>query len=163
MSAKLDFTSVAPEVGRALVASGALLEKSDLELNLLALVALRASQLNRCAFCLAFHMREGQALGESSDRLSGVVAWREAPWYSMRERLALEWTEALTQLASQQPPSDLLERMKEQYNEREIVYLTLAVATINTFNRFNVAFGTSPAAADAFFNMLHPEAAPAHA
>jgi alkylhydroperoxidase family enzyme len=108
-------------------------------------------------------MREGQALGESSDRLSGVAAWRDAPWYSERERLALEWTEALTQLASQQPPSGLLERMKEQYNEREIVYLTLAVTTINTFNRFNIAFGTSPADADAVFKMIHPEAAPAHA
>ena len=163
MSSKLDYMSVAPEVGRALIASGGLLAMSGLEPNLLTLVELRASQLNRCAFCLALHMREGQALGETSDRLSGVAAWHDAPWYSERERLALEWTEALTHLAGQQPADDLLDRMKEHYNERELVYLTFAVTAINSFNRFNVAFGTSPEGADAVFKMMHPEAVPAHA
>ncbi|MDQ6931161.1 MAG: carboxymuconolactone decarboxylase family protein [Candidatus Eremiobacteraeota bacterium] len=163
MSTKINFTSAAPEVARSLFEAGALLAKSGLEPSLLTLVELRASQINRCAFCLALHMREGQALGESSDRLSGIAAWRDAPWYSERERAALEWTEALTQLAAQHPPSDLLGRMKAHYTEREIVYLTLAVTTINSYNRFNVAFGTSPADADAVFKMLHREAAAAHA
>lgn len=163
MSTKLEFTSVAPEVTRSLFEGSALLEKSGLEPALLTLMQLRASQLNRCAFCLALHMREGEALGESSDRLSGVAAWHDAPWYSERERIALEWTEALTQLAAAQPPTDLLGRMKAHFNEREIVYLTLAVTMINTYNRFNVAFGTSPAGADAVFKMLHPRAVPAHA
>jgi len=143
--------------------TGSLVAKSGLEPNLITLVVLRASQMNRCAFCIALHMREGQAQGESSDRLSGVAAWRDAPWYNERERLALEWTEALTQLVGQHPPSGLLERMKEHYDERELVYLTLAVSSINTFNRFNVAFGTSPADADAVFKMMHSKAAAAHA
>lgn len=155
--------SVAPEVVRPLYDAAKLLAQSGLEHNLLVLVELRASQLNRCAFCLALHMREGQALGESSDRLCGLPAWREAPWYSARERAALEWTEALTLVADEYPSGDLLARMKEHFSEREIVYLTLAVNSINSWNRLNVAFGTSPERADAVFKMLHPDAAPAHA
>lgn len=163
MDAKLDAMAVAPEVMRPFNEIGGLVLKSGLERNLLTLVELRASQLNGCAFCLALHMREGRALGESSDRLSGVAAWHDAPWYSARERLALEWTEALTRLADGRPPEDLLPRLREHFNDREIVYLTLAITLINSYNRFNVAFGTSPEGAEAVFNMLRRQAEPAHA
>lgn len=160
----LDYTSVAPEIMRPFMETAALLQKSGLEENLLCLVELRASQLNGCAFCLALHMREGQALGESSDRLSGVAAWHDAPWYSARERLALEWTEALTRVANGRPPEDLLSRLREHFNDKEIVYLTLAVTLINTYNRFNVAFGTSPARAEEVFKMLQQQRrVPVHA
>lgn len=162
MSAKIDYSTLAPEVVRPLHDAAKLLAQSGLEPNLLVLVELRASQLNRCAFCLALHMREGQALDESSDRLSGLPAWREASWYSARERAALEWTEALTLVAQAQPGGDLLARMREHFSDREIVYLTLAVNTINAWNRFNVAFGTPPERADEVFRMLHPKTA-AHA
>jgi AhpD family alkylhydroperoxidase len=85
MTLTLDYLSVAPDVVRPLYEANKLLAKSGLEPNLLMLVELRASQINRCAFCLALHTREAEALAESSDRLSGLVAWREAPWYSARE------------------------------------------------------------------------------
>lgn len=159
MSTTLDYQSVAPDVLRPLYEANNILAKSGLEPKLLALIELRASQINRCAFCLALHTREAEALGESGDRLIGLPAWREAPWYSARERAALEWTEALTQIADEPPNSNLLARMKEHFSESEIVYLTLAVNTINSWNRFNVAFGTSPALADTVFKMLHTNTA----
>lgn len=163
MTGKPNYTSVAPEAVRPLFEAGKVLAQSGLEPELLVLVQLRASQLNGCAFCLALHVREGMALGESSDRLYGVAAWRDAPWYSERERAALEWTEALTVLANERPASDLLARVQEHFSETELVYLTLAVSTINAWNRFNVAFGTSPQNADAVFKMLHPQTTSAHA
>lgn len=157
VSERIDYRAV-PEVARSLFEASKALEHSELEPALLALVELRASQLNRCAFCLALHRREGKALGESDDRLFGVAAWREAPWYSARERAALEWTEALTLVANGHPSDDLLARMQEQFSRKELVYLTHAVALINTWNRFNVAFKTSPAGAEATFKALHPGA-----
>lgn len=163
MSAKIDYLSVAPEVARSLFDGGKLLARLGLEPGLLALVALRASQINGCAFCVALHWREGTALGESNDRLFGVSAWRDAPSYSARERAALEWTEALTLLAKEHPSGELLARMQAQFDDREIVHLTMAIALTNTWNRFNVAFGTSPENADGAFKMLHPEAALTHA
>jgi AhpD family alkylhydroperoxidase len=156
MPTTLQYQNVAPEVLQPLYDMNKLLAKSGLEPTLLTLVELRASQLNRCAFCLALHTREAHALGEGGDRLSGLVAWREAPWYSARERAALEWTEALTLIAHQPPGADLLARMKENFSDKELVYLTLAVNAINSWNRFNVAFGTSPEYADAVFKQLHP-------
>lgn len=155
MSIKIDYVSVAPEVSRPLYEQGKLLAQSGLEPTLLGLVELRASQLNGCAFCLALHVREAQALGESIDRLAGLSAWREAPWYTARERAALEWTEALTLVAREHPEADIVARMREHFSDREIVYLTLAVSTINTWNRFNIAFGTPAERADEVFEMLH--------
>ena len=134
--------------------AGKALMQSDLDPKLLNLVLMRASQLNRCAFCLALHMREGKALGDTDDRLFGVAGWREASWYDARERVALEWTEALTQVSLQPPSDDLRARVREQFTEREIVYLTYAIGLINSFNRANVAFGTSPDGAEAVFKAL---------
>lgn len=163
MRTKIDYMSVAPEVVGPFLELGKLLAKSGIEASVLTLSQIRASQINGCAFCLALHWREGQAQGESNDRLACLSAWRESPWYSARECAALEYTEALTQLANTHLPSDLIDRMKEQFTEREIVYLTLATSIINTYNRFNVAFGTSPEHAESVFKMLHPETAAAHA
>ena len=163
MSTKLDYLSAAPEVARWLHESGKVLARTELEPDLLVLITLRASQMNGCAFCIALHHREGEALGESRDRLFGLSAWREAPWYSARERAALEWTEALTCIAERHPSEDLLARMQEHFNDREIVNLTAAVALINTWNRFNVGFGTSPENAETAFKMLHPQGTLAHA
>ena len=155
MSEKLNYLAVAPEIARPLYDTNKLLANSGLEENLQTLVQIRASQINGCAFCLALHRREGEAAGESADRLYGLAAWHDAPWYSERERLALEWTEALTQIAKERPPESLFEQMKEHFTEREIVYLTVAVNAINSWNRFNVAFGTSPARAEELFEMQH--------
>jgi AhpD family alkylhydroperoxidase len=157
MSITVNFTSVAPEVSRPFFEANKLFEQVGLEPSLRVLVDLRASQLNRCAFCIALHMRQGQALGESLDRLTGIPGWREASWYTARERAALEWTEALTLLANEHPSSELLKRMKEHFSDRELVYLTLAINLINTYNRFNVGLGTPPERAESVFKMLQEQ------
>jgi AhpD family alkylhydroperoxidase len=159
MSTNINYQAVAPELLRPMYETSKLIAESGLDPKLLTLVELRASQLNRCAFCLALHMREGKALGDTDDRLFGVPGWREASWYSARERAALEWTEALTTLAQQHPSDDLLARMKELFDDRELVYLTHTIAMINTWNRLNVAFGTPPERAEELFKMLHGAAA----
>lgn len=156
MTTKIDYQSEAPELLHPMYETGKLLAQSGLEPKLQTLVQLRASQINGCAFCLALHRREGHALGDTDDRMFGVAAWREAPWYSERERLALEWTEALTRIPAQRPADDLLPRLHEHFSNREIVYLTHAINAINAWNRLNVAFGTSPEYAQAVFERLRP-------
>lgn len=163
MSTTIDYNAVAPEVVRPLFESGKLLADSGLEPALRLLVDLRASQINGCAFCLALHMHEAEAIGETRDRIATVPAWRESPWFSERERLALELTEALTHLAAAHPPGDLLDRLKAHFSEREIVYLVLNINTINAWNRWNVALGMPADRAEAVFKMMHSNGSPAHA
>lgn len=163
MTKEIDYLSADPEVTRSLYDGAKVLARSGLDPKLTALVGMRASQINGCAFCLALHRREGEALGESADRMFGLDAWREAPWYGARERAALEWTEALTLVARRHPSEDLVSRMLEQFSERELVNLTMVIALVNTWNRFNIAFGTSPEKAGAAFERLHPRTTLAHA
>jgi AhpD family alkylhydroperoxidase len=119
------------------------------------LVELRASQINGCAFCLTLHSLEAQAAGEEKKRLFSLAGWRDSHWFSERERAALEWTEHLT-LNAERPPSDeLLARMKEHFSDRELVFLTLCITTINDWNRFNVAFRTPADAAEPYFRQKH--------
>lgn len=157
MTVRLNYAAAAPEVAAPLYAMGKALDASGLEPALLVLLQIRASQLNGCAFCLALHAREADALGERGDRISGLPAWRDAPWYSARERAALEWTEALTRLQPGQPDDATYERVLAQFGEREIAHLTLAVVAINAWNRFNLAFRTPPQAAESVFMQLHPQ------
>jgi AhpD family alkylhydroperoxidase len=163
MNHSFDYYSVAPEAVRVFVDSGKLVHKSGLDPKLLTLVELRASQINGCAFCLTLHTMEAEALGESRNRLAAIAGWRDASCYSERERAALEWTEALTLIADHRPSDELLAKMREQFSDRELVYLTLAITTINSFNRFNVAFRTPAEGAEAVFKQLHPNLTPAHA
>jgi AhpD family alkylhydroperoxidase len=159
MSQPFDYNSIAPEALRPIIAAGNAIRQSGLPANLLTLVELRASQINGCAFCLALHSREAEALGETGDRIACLPGWREASFYDARERAALEWTEALTRLSEGRPDDDLLARVREQFSDKEVVYLTLAITVINSFNRFNVGFRTSPHAAQAVFDQLHAHAA----
>jgi AhpD family alkylhydroperoxidase len=112
--------------------------------KLLDLVRIRASQINGCAYCLDMHSKDTRANGETEQRLYGLDAWRETPYYSARERAALEWTEALTLVAESHVPDDVFERVRQQFSEEEIVYLSLAVVAINGWNRLNVAARTVP-------------------
>ena len=154
MSASLDFFSVAQEAVRPLMQAGELVRKSGLDEKILTLVDLRASQINGCAFCLVLHTLQAQSYGEDSKRLASVAGWREAHWFSERERAALEWTESLTLVADHRPPDELLAKMREHFTDRELVYLTLAITTINSYNRFNVAFRTPAENAEPLFNQL---------
>lgn len=145
MTQRLNYASVAPEALRANYEAGRYLRtKTTLEPALLHLVDLRASQINGCAFCIAMHWREGKEEGLSDDQLHGVAAWREASWYSERERAALAWTEAVTNVAQTHVPDDVYELVRKHFTDRELVDLTLAINTINSWNRFNVAFQTPP-------------------
>jgi AhpD family alkylhydroperoxidase len=103
---------------------------------------MRASQINGCAYCLDMHSKDTRANGETEQRLYGLDAWRDAPYYSPRERAALEWTEAITLVSETHAPDDVYERVRAQFSENEIAHLTLAIVAINGWNRLNIAART---------------------
>lgn len=120
------------------------LKDCGLDVNLLDLVRVRASQINGCAFCLAMHVQELRERGEREDRLAVLSAWRDAPWFTDRERAALAWAEAVTTLENREVPDDVFEQARSQFSEQELADLTLAVIAINSWNRFNIAFRNPP-------------------
>jgi AhpD family alkylhydroperoxidase len=111
---------------------------------LLNLVRMRASQINGCSYCLDMHSKDARANGETEQRLYGLDAWRETPYYSERERAALEWTEALTLVADSRVPDDVYASVRAQFPEDELMHLTLAIVSINGWNRLNIAARTVP-------------------
>jgi AhpD family alkylhydroperoxidase len=144
MEARLDPYKLAPKGGQAMFALQRYLDTCGLERGLLELVKTRASQINGCAYCLDMHTKDARALGETEQRLYALNAWRETPFYSERERAALEWTEAITLIAESHAPDDIYERVEQQFTPEEIANLTLAIATINSWNRLSIAFRTVP-------------------
>lgn len=127
---------------RSLFSMGAYLAKSSLERPLLNLVHFRVSQINGCAFCLDMHSKDLRAEGETEQRLYVLDAWREAPFYTGRERAALAWAEAVTKLQHSNVPDEVYEQAIQEFSEEELIDLTLAVIAINSYNRFNIAFRT---------------------
>src|SRR5436305_10577967 len=115
------------------------LHQCGLEESLLHLIKLRASQLNGCAYCIDMHWKDLRAIGEDEQRLYSLDAWREGPFYTERERAALAWTEAVTLIASTQVPDAVYEDARRHFKETEIINLTLAVATINAWNRLAIS------------------------
>ncbi len=115
------------------------LRSCGLEASLLHLIKMRASQINGCAYCLDMHSKDARAEGESEQRLYTLEAWREAPFFSQRERAALAWTEALTLVSEDHVPDEIYEAVRAQFSEKETVDLMLAVATINSWNRIAIA------------------------
>ena len=133
-----------PKFFQSLLAVEGLIAAGGLDSRLLHLVKMRASQINGCAYCLDMHSKDARAEGETEQRLYSLDAWRETPFYSDRERAALEWTEAVTLVATTHAPDAAYEAVRAQFSEEEIKTLTLAIAMINTWNRLNVAFRTVP-------------------
>jgi AhpD family alkylhydroperoxidase len=127
---------------KALFGFGAYLAKSPVEQKLLHLIEFRVSQINGCAYCLDMHSKDLRAEGESEQRLYVLNAWRETDMYTDRERAALAWAEAVTKLTGGQVPDEIYEQAREQFSEEELIDLTLAVTTINSYNRINIAFRT---------------------
>jgi AhpD family alkylhydroperoxidase len=121
-------------------------DSSSLEKPLMELVKMRASQINGCAYCLDMHSKDARALGETEQRLYALNAWRETPFYTERERAALEWTEAVTLISQTHAPDDVYERISKQFTPEELVNLTLAITTINSWNRLAIAFRIVPGA-----------------
>lgn len=115
---------------------GAYLKKSSIDHQLLELIDFRISQINGCAYCLDMHSKDARAKGETEQRLYGLSAWRETPFYSNKERAALEWAEAVN---TGDVPQSLFERVKEYLSDDELIDLTLAVSNINTWNKLNLA------------------------
>lgn len=141
MKQRMNFQQTGKKALQALYGISAHLNQSNLEESLLELVYFRVSQMNGCAFCLDMHSKDLLAKGESGQRLFCLAAWREAPFYSEKERAALSWAEALTQLEGKPVPNEVYAEVSAWFSGEELVDLTLAVTTINTYNRFNLAFG----------------------
>jgi len=117
------------------------LKHSSIDRQLMELIDFRISQINQCAYCLDMHSKELRAMGETEQRLYGLSAWRETPYFTDRERAALEWAEAVNSL---HVPDELYDNVKKQLSEEEMIDLTLVVNSINVWNRFNIAFKQIP-------------------
>jgi len=142
MEQRLSYSEVAPEGNEILRKLESYIRKAGLEPDLLELVRLRASQINGCAFCIDMHTKDARTHGESEQRLYGVSAWHEAPFYSERERAALAWTEAVTQIDKDHVPDEIYNQVRKYFTEKELVDLTLAVIAINSWNRLAISFRT---------------------
>jgi AhpD family alkylhydroperoxidase len=140
-----DFQALTPDVYEGVLALGGFAAKAGIEKPLLELIKLRASQINGCAFCVQYHVLQAERLGVSIDKLNLVVAWREAPQFSPRERAALAWTEALTLLTGG-VSDEVYAQACAEFSDKELTYLTSAIVSINAWNRFGVAYRWSPPA-----------------
>jgi AhpD family alkylhydroperoxidase len=146
MEPRLNPYKLAPTGYQAILALQKYVDGCGLERPLLELVKMRASQINGCAYCLDMHSKDARALGETEQRLYLLNAWRESPFYTERERAALEWTESVTLLSNREVADEVYERVKQQFSAEELVNLTMAIATINTWNRLSIAFRAVPGA-----------------
>lgn len=144
MTARFEYAD--PESGgyRAMRGLERYLRGCGLEEPLLHLVKLRASQINGCAYCIDMHWKDLRALGEEEQRLYSLDAWRECPWYTDRERAALAWTEAVTLVAEGHVPDAVYDAVRPHFSGPELADLTLAVATINAWNRLSISARTEP-------------------
>lgn len=140
MEQRLDYKKESPGAFQAMLALEGYVRKSALEHSLLELVKTRVSQINGCAHCLDMHSRDARAAGESEQRLYLLSAWRETTLYSARERAALAWAEAVTQLGPHGVADDIYEALCQQFSAKEVVDLTLATIAINGWNRLAIPF-----------------------
>ena len=142
MGSRIDYRHATPAALQAMSGLERYVRSSGLEPSLLELVKLRASQINGCGYCLDMHSKDARARGETEQRIYVLSAWREAPFYTARERAALAWTEALTKIADTEITDALYDSARAQFSEKELVDLTMAVITINGWNRLSMSFGT---------------------
>ncbi len=145
MKSKLNYIKAAPDAFQAMMTISNYVQECGLEMSLLELVKIRASQINGCAFCLDMHTRDARAAGETEQRLYLLPAWRETALFTPRERAALAWTEALTDI----DPRDIdpaFDEVREHFTDDEMTKLALAIGVINVWNRLNIAFGVTVAA-----------------
>jgi len=140
MNPRLNIGAVSPAAYRSMLGLEKFIHESSIEPKLVHLLKMRASQINGCAYCLDMHSKDARAGGETEQRLYGLDAWREAPYYTDRERAALEWTEALTRVTDGHVPDEVYERAKRQFSEKELVELAMIAVAINGWNRLAIAF-----------------------
>ncbi len=142
MSQRLNAFQIAPEAYKAMLVLQDYVNNSTLEHSLMELVKIRASQINRCAYCLHMHVLDARKAGESEARINLLNAWEESELYTPRERAALRWTEELTRASERSPSDAAYEELREHFNEKDSVDLSFAIGAINTWNRINVGFRT---------------------
>lgn len=140
MSERLDFNQANPAALKPMRGLEQYIAQSSIEKSLAELVRLRASQINGCAFCVDMHTADARKGGEDERRLATVCVWQETHLFTDRERAALAWTEALTRIATQPVTDKLYDELSTHFSETERVDLTLLIGSINTWNRFAVAF-----------------------
>jgi AhpD family alkylhydroperoxidase len=140
MTQRIDYAQAFPEAIKAMGMMEASLRHSGLEKPLLDLVKLRASQVNGCAYCIDMHTKDARAGGETEQRLYGLTAWRESPFFTPRERAALSWTEAITNIQEGHATQAAYDEARKEFDEPELVKLTFAITAINTWNRIAIAF-----------------------
>jgi AhpD family alkylhydroperoxidase len=141
---RIDYTRLSPGGYRAMLGLEQYLNNSSVERKLLNLIKLRVSQINGCAYCLDMHGKDLQVEGQSEQRMYSLDAWREAPYYTERERAAFAWAEAVTNITDGHVPDELYEETRQHFGEQEIADLTLAVVAINGWNRISIAFRVVP-------------------
>jgi AhpD family alkylhydroperoxidase len=142
MQERINIAQVAPDAYKAMLGMEEYLHRSGIEQNLLHLMKLRASQINGCAYCIDMHWKDLRAIGETEQRLYGLDAWQESPYYSDRERAAFAWTEAVTLITQGHAPDEVYETVRKQFSEKEIADLTFAITTINAWNRLAISTRT---------------------
>lgn len=145
MSQRLDFYKSSPEAIKAMMGLEQRIGKSGLEKSLVELVRLRASQINGCAYCVDTHSADARKAGENERRLATLSVWRETPFFTDRERAALEWTESLTLIADNHVPDSVWEAVQPHFSPEDLTDLTLLIVAINGWNRFAIAFRKLPA------------------
>ncbi|MFG3692179.1 carboxymuconolactone decarboxylase family protein [Stutzerimonas stutzeri] len=145
---RMNYQAAAPDVMTAMIGLETYLARQSrredgVDKPLMELVKIRVSQINQCAYCLDMHTKDARALGETEQRIYALSAWRETPFFTDRERAALAWAEANT-LLPQGVSQQLFEEVREHFSEAQLANLTLAIATINAWNRFGVSFAPVP-------------------
>ncbi len=144
MQQRIDIVKAAPGARDAMFTLGKYVRDSGLEPALLELVKLRASQMNGCAYCIDMHTKDARAAGETEQRLYALTAWRETPFFTDRERAALEWTEAVTMISYDHTSDAVYESVRKHFREKELVDLTMAIIAINSWNRLAIGFRSVP-------------------
>jgi AhpD family alkylhydroperoxidase len=150
---RLNYPQHAGDIVKKLGEATFALRSGSLDKLMIALVEIRASQMNGCAFCLDMHVKEAKIAGERDLRLHHIAAWRESQLFDDRERMALEWTEALTHLPADGISDELFGKMRSQFSDKEIVDLTMVLMLINAWNRAGLAFKTLPGSADKLYGL----------
>lgn len=140
MKERIDYRKASPEAYKVMLGIEAYVRGSGIEHSLLELVKTRVSQINGCAYCLDMHTKEARAAKETEQRLYLLPAWREAPFYTERERAALAWAEAVTQISTNDVPDELYAEIRRHFDEKMLVDLTLAIVGINGWNRLAIPF-----------------------
>lgn len=144
MEPRLDYTKASPEAYSAMVHLEAVVRHSGIDPKLLELVKIRASQLNGCAFCIDMHTKDARAKEETEQRIYALNAWHETPFFTEKERAALGWTEAITNIQQGHAPDAVYQELTHHFSPAEIVNLTLAIITINAWNRIAIGFRLLP-------------------